>query len=257
MWDYSPAALQHLLTPANLGRLEHPTHVGTACEGFPSPLGRTGRAVMAGTIPGIRMPDASAASTAFPALAGTTYHVYLQLSQSGHIQAASFDYSGSPASVATASVLTTIIQRRHIEFAAQLTEAELSRALGGLPEEHLRSPIYPLLALRDAYSQWHSAAHPGPPPQPAQPTKRPRPAGLSPADSALLDLIEEVLDTEVRPGLALDGGDVEVTALLAKTLTLSFRGACRSCPNTQSTQRYLVEDRLHTHIDPGLIILVG
>jgi len=78
---------------------------------------------------------------------------------------------------------------------------------------------------------------------------------LSEADRARLELIEEVLEEEVRPGLALDGGGLDVVGLEGKHLTLRFRGACVSCNHSGSTMRFLVEDRLHSMVDPGLEIV--
>ena len=43
--------------------------------------------------------------------------------------------------------------------------------------------------------------------------------------------VEEILDRTIRPGLQADGGGIEILELKDNKLTLSYEGACGSCPS--------------------------
>lgn len=275
MWDYSTAALDHQLSPRCVGVPAGATVVGEAADG----------------------------------IGDTRYRLGLVLDADGGIETAGFTFRGAAHSVASTSLLCTLIRCRNIEFAAKVTEEELSRAMGGLPEDRMRHPVLGLEALRDAFRRW-SDSRPGGTSrlvctcnlvdesrireamdggastvqEIGERTKagtgcgtcRPRiaellvewraaeisrgarlrlAATLSAADQVRMELIEEVLDAEVRPGLALDGGGLEVVGLQGKRLEVAFRGACTSCGNSLSTMRFLVIDRLHSLVDPGLEVV--
>ena len=53
--------------------------------------------------------------------------------------------------------------------------------------------------------------------------------------------IEEVLEREVRPGLKKDGGDIELIDVDGDFVTVSLRGACKSCKKPQTTIKEYVE----------------
>lgn len=44
--------------------------------------------------------------------------------------------------------------------------------------------------------------------------------------------IEEILDRTIRPGLQADGGDIEVVDFKDNVVTVSYEGACGSCPSS-------------------------
>ncbi|MFH1889976.1 MAG: NifU family protein [Candidatus Kuenenbacteria bacterium] len=46
--------------------------------------------------------------------------------------------------------------------------------------------------------------------------------------------INQILD-EVRPGIQMDGGDVEVKSFKDGVLALKIKGACVGCPMAQAT----------------------
>jgi len=70
-----------------------------------------------------------------------------------------------------------------------------------------------------------------------------------------LKLIHRLLDEKIRPGLAGDGGGLEVISFDGQTLQISYHGACGSCPSsTSGTLRY-IEGLLQTEIDPTLRVV--
>jgi Fe-S cluster biogenesis protein NfuA len=56
--------------------------------------------------------------------------------------------------------------------------------------------------------------------------------------------IRRILDDEIRPAVAMDGGDVKFERFEDGVLYLSMRGACGSCPSSVLTLRMGVEQRL-------------
>jgi Fe-S cluster biogenesis protein NfuA len=62
--------------------------------------------------------------------------------------------------------------------------------------------------------------------------------------------IEKVLDEHVRPGLQMDGGDVEVMGWEPKTGTVKVKlvGHCSGCPMSQMTLQMGVERTLKEHL---------
>ena len=79
------------------------------------------------------------------------------------------------------------------------------------------------------------------------------PSGTS-ADEKLVR-INAVLDERVRPGLAGDGGGVEVLDFDGTTLQISYHGACGSCPSAQGGTLSYIEGLLQNEVDPGIRVI--
>lgn len=64
------------------------------------------------------------------------------------------------------------------------------------------------------------------------------------------DKIEEVLNKDIRPGLALEGGGIELIEVDEKEGIVKVRltGGCRGCPMSQLTLVGFVERTLKTKI---------
>lgn len=56
--------------------------------------------------------------------------------------------------------------------------------------------------------------------------------------------IIEIIDNEIRPAVARDGGDIVFVAYENKVVKLQLRGACAGCPGAQMTLKMGVEQRL-------------
>lgn len=63
--------------------------------------------------------------------------------------------------------------------------------------------------------------------------------------------IREILDQEIRPAVAMDGGDVLFQDYKDGILTLHLQGSCSSCPSSVLTLKMGIEARLKSLI-PGL-----
>lgn len=63
-------------------------------------------------------------------------------------------------------------------------------------------------------------------------------------DDPLAGQICEVLDREIRPAVAMDGGDIVFRSYRDGIVTLHLQGACSSCPSSILTLKMGVENRL-------------
>jgi len=66
--------------------------------------------------------------------------------------------------------------------------------------------------------------------------------------------IEEALEREIRPGLKKDGGDIELIDVDGDFVTVSLRGACKSCNKSQTTIKEYVEKKLRELVLESLIV---
>jgi len=80
-------------------------------------------------------------------------------------------------------------------------------------------------------------------------------AGTSLADDEKLDRINKLLDERIRPGLAGDGGGVEVISFEENTLQISYHGACGSCPSSGSGTLRYIEGLLQDEVDPEIRVI--
>lgn len=53
--------------------------------------------------------------------------------------------------------------------------------------------------------------------------------------------VREILETQIRPMLQRDGGDIEFVGMENKTVKVRLQGACRGCPASQMTLQMGVE----------------
>jgi Fe-S cluster biogenesis protein NfuA len=83
-----------------------------------------------------------------------------------------------------------------------------------------------------------------------------KPAGLEDVEAdEKLRRINEVLDARIRPGLAGDGGGLEVIGFDGTTLRISYHGACGSCPSSGTGTLRYIETLLQEAIDPAIEVV--
>ena len=56
--------------------------------------------------------------------------------------------------------------------------------------------------------------------------------------------IKKVLREEIKPIVAMDGGDVAFHSFENQKLMIQMKGACKGCPSSQATLREGIEVRL-------------
>jgi len=77
----------------------------------------------------------------------------------------------------------------------------------------------------------------------------------TPGENQLLDRINQVLDERVRPGLAGDGGGLEIIGLDDKRLLIRYQGACGSCPSSIGGTMMAIEYMLKEEVDPDIEVV--
>ena len=67
--------------------------------------------------------------------------------------------------------------------------------------------------------------------------------------------IIKVIDEDIRPRLALDGGDLELLDVDGSNVIVSMRGSCASCRASQLTIKGLIEKTLREQVDSSLTVV--
>jgi len=76
-----------------------------------------------------------------------------------------------------------------------------------------------------------------------------------PGDNPFLDRINQILDERIRPGLAGDGGGLEIIGLDGKKLLIRYQGACGSCPSSIGGTLMAIEYMLKEDVDPEIEVV--
>jgi Fe-S cluster biogenesis protein NfuA len=67
-------------------------------------------------------------------------------------------------------------------------------------------------------------------------------------DTETVQQIKHLLDTRVRPAVAMDGGDITFHSFDEGVVTLQMRGACQGCPSSTATLKMGIENMLRHYI---------
>ena len=81
-------------------------------------------------------------------------------------------------------------------------------------------------------------------------------ASASLGGGAMEQRIREILDTEIRPAVAMDGGDITLDRVENGTVYLHMQGSCAGCPSSTATLRMGIETRLKEAI-PEILEVVA
>ena len=111
----------------------------------------------------------------------------------------------------------------------------IAEPLAGLIEEHIESGA-PIVSA-------------GPTPAASGPSSAGSSGGTArhtanASDSAAVVLIKRVLDDEIRPMVAQDGGDVVFSKYEDQVVYLHMQGSCAGCPSSTMTLKMGIETRL-------------
>ncbi|MCZ0932707.1 MAG: NifU family protein [Oligoflexia bacterium] len=74
--------------------------------------------------------------------------------------------------------------------------------------------------------------------------KQPEREQKNQADSEEVKKIKEVLETDIQPAVAMDGGYIEFVSYENGIVYLSLQGACSGCPSSTLTLKQGIESRL-------------
>jgi len=67
--------------------------------------------------------------------------------------------------------------------------------------------------------------------------------------------IHDLLETRIKPGLAGDGGGLEVISFDGTTLQISYHGACGSCPSASGGTLRYIEGLIQDEVDPAIQVV--
>tara|TARA_B100000963_G_scaffold292268_1_gene262509 strand:+ start:186 stop:740 length:555 start_codon:yes stop_codon:yes gene_type:complete len=67
-------------------------------------------------------------------------------------------------------------------------------------------------------------------------------------DSEIIKQIKDLLETRVRPAVAMDGGDITFCSFESGVVTLQMQGACAGCPSSTATLKMGIENMLRHYI---------
>lgn len=70
-----------------------------------------------------------------------------------------------------------------------------------------------------------------------------------------ITLIQQVLEEEVKPALAQDGGDCDLFDVDGDLVKVVLKGACGSCASSTATLKMAIEARLRDRISPDLTVI--
>lgn len=77
-------------------------------------------------------------------------------------------------------------------------------------------------------------------------------AGEAATGDAMLDRIQDVIDRQIRPALAADGGGLEIVSLEGKQLRIRYQGACGTCPSAIAGTLSAIQNLLQAEVDEHL-----
>ncbi len=67
-------------------------------------------------------------------------------------------------------------------------------------------------------------------------------------DDPIVSQIKELLDTRVRPAVAMDGGDIQFHGFEKGVVYLTMKGSCSGCPSSTATLKAGIENMLRHYI---------
>lgn len=67
---------------------------------------------------------------------------------------------------------------------------------------------------------------------------------FSETDSPIVRQIKQILNAEIRPAVAMDGGDISFVDYKDQVLSLQMKGSCVGCPSSTATLKQGIEVRM-------------
>ncbi len=75
------------------------------------------------------------------------------------------------------------------------------------------------------------------------------------SDEDLKPAVENILETKVKPSLALDGGGIKLIEIKDAKVYVELEGACIGCASSTNTIKYVVEKTLKSFIHPEIEVI--
>jgi Fe-S cluster biogenesis protein NfuA len=71
---------------------------------------------------------------------------------------------------------------------------------------------------------------------------------VAPEDREIVAQIRELIDTRVRPAVAMDGGDIVFRKFEDGIVHLRLQGSCSGCPSSRATLKHGIENMLKHYV---------
>lgn len=82
-----------------------------------------------------------------------------------------------------------------------------------------------------------------------------RPVRKAMSNIERMQKVMKVIEEDIRPRLAQDGGNIELVDVDGRTVAVALRGACSTCRASQLTIKGLVEKTLREQVDPEITVV--
>ena len=185
-----------------------------------------------------------------------------------------FSYGGAP-SVALGEMICTLAKGMKMESATSFTIPQIEALLrddagtpaSAAPAEEVFASLPPLLtAVQEAYAPAKAlslatiamkAKNDGAPRRSAFETLTEQDKDwLAKPKDQQLQLIEAIIDKDVRPGLNMDGGDMHIRDLEeGQRLKIKWQGACGGCASSTGATLSYIEDSLRRQVFSGMQVI--
>ena len=182
----------------------------------------------------------------------------------GIIADVKFQAYGGPALIGAADIACEMILRKNYGQASRITADMIDHKLRdfshipAFPDEAASDLNTVLSAIEQALEQCYdieiSEAYLSPPvPVEEEASVHPGWDLLSSAEK--LKVIEQVIADDIQPYIELDAGGVEVHSFEEeKVLTISYQGACTTCPSATGATLDAITHTLRTKVHPSLMV---